>query len=212
MKTGKETPMKQDWKKSHKDLYGIKTQPILLNVPTQRFIMIDGEGNPNAADFSERVGALYSLAYAIKMGYKKTAAGREIDDFAVYPLEGVWRQKTQAEQGTLDKDSLAYTVMIAQPDFVTPEMWQDALEKIRIKKPNPLYEEVRFGSMSDGKCVNILHVGTFDDEPRSFAEMDRFCLEHGLRRSSDIHREIYLSNANRTAPEKLKTILRYVVE
>ena len=204
--------MKQDWKKIHKDLYGIKTQPVLLNVPTQRFIMIDGEGNPNAADFSERVGALYSLAYAIKMGYKKLATGREIDDFAVYPLEGVWRQKTQAGQGMLDKDSLAYTVMIAQPDFVTPEIWQDALEKNRIKKPNPLYEEVRFGSMSDGKCVSILHVGTFDDEPRSFAEMDRFCQEHGLRRSSGIHREIYLSNANRTTPEKLKTILRYAVE
>mgnify|MGYP000995419670 CR=1 FL=1 len=88
--------MKQEWKKFHKNLYGIKTEPVLLDVPAQQFIMIDGEGNPNAADFSERVGALYSLAYAVKMGYKKTAAGREVDDFAVYPLEGVWRQKTQA--------------------------------------------------------------------------------------------------------------------
>lgn len=184
----------------------------MLDVPAQQFIMIDGEGNPNAADFSERVGALYSLAYAVKMGYKKTAAGREVDDFAVYPLEGVWRQKTQAGQGALDKNSLEYTIMIAQPDFITPEMWQDALVKTRVKKPNPLYEEVRFGSMSDGRCVSILHIGAFDDEPRSFAEMDRFCREHGLQRRSDIHREIYLSNANRTAPEKRKTLLRYAVK
>ena len=204
--------MKQEWKKFHKNLYGIKTEPVLLDVPAQQFIMIDGEGNPNAADFSERVGALYSLAYAVKMGYKKTAAGREVDDFAVYPLEGVWRQKTQAGQGTLDKNSLEYTIMIAQPDFITPEMWQDALAKTRVKKPNPLYEEVRFGSMSDGRCVSILHIGAFDDEPRSFAEMDRFCREHGLQRRSDIHREIYLSNANRTAPEKRKTLLRYAVK
>jgi hypothetical protein len=204
--------VKQEWKKSHKNLYGIKIEPVLLDVPAQQFIMIDGEGNPNAADFSERVGALYSLAYAVKMGYKKTAAGREVDDFAVYPLEGVWRQKTQAGQGTLDKNSLEYTIMIAQPDFITPEMWQDALAKTRVKKPNPLYEEVRFGSMSDGRCVSILHIGAFDDEPRSFAEMDRFCREHGLQRRSDIHREIYLSNANRTAPEKRKTLLRYAVK
>ena len=203
--------MKQEWKKVHKDLYGIKAQPVLLDVPEQSFIMLDGEGNPNAADFSERVGALYSLAYAVKMNYKKSAAGQAVDDFAVYPLEGVWRQKTAGAE-KLDKDNLAYTIMIAQPDFITPEMWQDALAKTRIKKPNPLYEEVRFERMADGKSVSILHVGRFDDEPASFAKMDNFCQEHGLRRSGDTHREIYLNNANRTAPEKLKTILRYAVE
>ena len=203
--------MKQEWKKVHKDLYGIKAQPVLLDVPEQSFIMLDGEGNPNAADFSERVGALYSLAYAVKMNYKKSAAGQAVDDFAVYPLEGVCRQKTAGAE-KLDKDNLAYTIMIAQPDFITPEMWQDALTKTRIKKPNPLYEEVRFERMADGKSVSILHVGRFDDEPSSFAKMDNFCQEHGLRRSSDTHREIYLNNANRTAPEKLKTILRYAVE
>ena len=203
--------MKQEWKKVHKDLYGIKVQPVLLDVPEQLFIMLDGEGNPNATDFSERVGALYSLAYAVKMNYKKSAAGQTVDDFAVYPLEGVWRQKTAGAE-KLDKDNLAYTIMIAQPDFITPEMWQDALAKTRIKKPNPLYEEVRFERMADGKSVSILHVGRFDDEPASFAKMDNFCQEHGLQRSSDTHREIYLNNANRTAPEKLKTILRYAVE
>ena len=203
--------MKQEWKKVHKDLYGIKAQPVLLDVPEQSFIMLDGEGNPNAADFSERVGARYSLAYAVKMNYKKSAAGQAVDDFAVYPLEGVWRQKTAGAE-KLDKDNLAYTIMIAQPDFITPEMWQDALAKTRIKKPNPLYEEVRFERMAGGKSVSILHVGRFDDEPASFAKMDNFCQEHGLRRSDDTHREIYLNNANRTAPEKLKTILRYAVE
>ena len=203
--------MKQEWKKVHKDLYGIKAQPVLLDVPEQSFIMLDGEGNPNAADFSERVGALYSLAYAVKMNYKKSAAGQAVDDFAVYPLEGVWRQKTAGAE-KLDKDNLAYTIMIAQPDFITPEMCQDALAKTRIKKPNPLYEEVRFERMAGGKSVSILHVGRFDDEPASFAKMDNFCQEHGLRRSDDTHREIYLNNANRTAPEKLKTILRYEVE
>ena len=102
--------------------------------------------------------------------------------------------------------------MIAQPDFITPEMWQDALAKTCIKKPNPLYDAVRFERMAGGKSVSILHVGRFDDEPASFAKMDNFCQEHGLRRSGNTHREIYLNNANRTVPEKLKTILRYEVE
>ena len=87
--------MKYEWKKAQKACYNIKAVPTLTEVPAQSFIMIDGEGNPNAPDFSERVSALYALAYAVKMDYKKASAGCEIDDFTVYPLEGIWRRKTQ---------------------------------------------------------------------------------------------------------------------
>ncbi len=182
---------------------------MVIEHPVQSFIMLNGQGNPNKADFSERVSALYSLAYAIKMEYKKTAHHQEFIDFTVYPLEGIWQQ-TEAE--TLVKDDLVYTIMIAQPEFITNEMVETALEKVKVKKPNPFYNEIRFERISEGSSVAMLHVGPFDDEPQTFAKMDAFCQENGLKRCTAYHREIYLNNKNRTAPEKLKTILRYSVQ
>lgn len=106
--------MKYEWRRQEKQLYGAKTTPVLVTVPTQSCIMINGEGNPNDTDFSNRVSALYSVAYAVKMAYKKTAKG-EYDDFAVYPLEGVWQKIENCE---LIKEKLRYTLVIRQPDFV----------------------------------------------------------------------------------------------
>ena len=201
--------MKYEWRKANREIYQIKSKPCLIDVPAQSFIMIDGKGNPNAADFSERVGALYSLAYAIKMNYKKTAAEQEFTDFTVYPLEGLWQQE---QAGELIKEELIYTLMIGQPDFITEEMVKKALEQVRVKKPNPLYDEIRFEEMTEGVCVAVLHLGPFDEEPHSFAKMDAFCQNQQLTRISHTHREIYLNNLNRIDPSKLKTILRYKVQ
>ena len=201
--------MKYEWRKAEKAIYGVKASPTLVTVPDQTFIMIDGEGNPNSSDFSERVSALYSLAYAVKMDYKKSNPELEVTDFTVYPLEGIWRQK---EAEVLVKDDLVYTIMIAQPEFITNEMVETALEKVKVKKSNPFYNEIRFERISEGSSVSMLHVGPFDDEPQTFAKMDAFCQENGLKRCTAYHREIYLNNKNRTAPERLKTILRYSVQ
>ena len=201
--------MKYEWRKANREIYQIKSEPCLIDFPAQSFIMIDGKGDPNAADFSERVGALYSLAYAIKMNYKKTAAEQEFTDFTVYPLEGLWQQE---QAGELIKEELIYTIMIGQPDFITGEMVKKALEQVRVKKPNPLYDEIRFEEMTEGACVSMLHLGPFEEEPQSFAKMDAFCKNHQLTRISNTHREIYLNNLNRTDPRKLKTILRYKVQ
>ena len=211
--------MKHEWKKHEKVLYGAKDSPALVNIPAQNFIMIKGSGNPNDTDFSNRVSALYSLAYAIKMDYKATALkniiSNEIHDFTVYPLEGIWMKKDDNMQlnttNELIKDNLEYTIMIRQPDFITTEMVRAALERVKVKKPNPLYEEIFFDMIHDGKCVEILHIGSYDNEPVSFALMDKFVKENGLHRISDWHREIYLNNANRAKTDKLKTILRYRV-
>lgn len=201
--------MKYEWRKLDKKLYQGPKTPVVIEHPVQSFIMLNSQGNPNKADFSERVSALYSLAYAIKMEYKKTARHQEFTDFTVYPLEGSWQQ-TEAE--TLVKDDLVYTIMIAQPEFITNEIVETALEKVKVKKPNPFYNEIRFERISEGSSVAMLHVGPFDDEPQTFAKMDAFCQENGLKRYTAYHREIYLNNKNRTAPEKLKTILRYRVQ
>lgn len=101
--------------------------------------------------------------------------------------------------------------MIRQPDFVTKDMFSDALKRVKNKKPNSLYEQIRFDYMQDGKCIEILHIGTYDDEPKSFLKMDIFAKENDLIRIGNFHREIYLNNSNRVLKSKLKTILRYSV-
>lgn len=205
--------MKYEWKKLEKELYGAKKEPAILQIPSQNFIMLSGKGNPNHPDFSEKVSALFSLAYAVKMNFKSVAANSalsgDITDYAVYPLEGIWKQ---ADDQAFDKEQLEYTIMIRQPDFITGDMVQAALEKVKIKKPNPYFEEICFGSMSDGACVDILHIGPFDEEPVSFDKMNQFIKENNLKRRGQSHREIYLNNLNRVEKSKLKTILRYLVE
>ena len=200
--------MKYEWKKQEKELYGAKTVPAVVTVPEQNYIMISGEGNPNDADFSDRVSALYSVAYAVKMAYKKAAKGG-IDDFAVYPLEGVW-QKIEGDE--LVKENLRYTLMIRQPGFIEKDRIDAALECAKVKKPNPLLEEIRFEIVQGGTCVQILHIGAYDDELVSFAMLDKFARALSLTRAESCHREIYLNNANRTEKSKLKTILRYMVK
>ena len=102
--------------------------------------------------------------------------------------------------------------MIRQPDFITEDDFKSAVEKVSKKKPNVFYKDIYFDSMNDGKSVNILHVGSYDDENSSFEKMDLFCKENGLTRKYDWHREIYLNNSNRTEKSKLKTILRYCIK
>ncbi|HIW79828.1 MAG TPA: GyrI-like domain-containing protein [Candidatus Bilophila faecipullorum] len=200
--------MKYEWKKQEKDLYGAKAMPSLVTVPAQNFILIRGKGNPNDAAFSDRVAALYAVAYAIKMGYKaaavRNAAAEAMHDFAVYPLEGVWSQKAE---GGLVKDMLEYAIMLRQPDCISESEVDAALEKVK-KKPNPFYTDIRFESMQDGQCMQVLHTGAFDDEPASLEKMARFAEEQGLRLDRSRHREIYLNNPHRVEAGKLKTILR----
>jgi hypothetical protein len=209
--------MKHEWKKHERDLYGAKDKPQIVTIPRQSFIMIKGVGNPNGEDFSERVGVLYSLAYPIKFGFKSLCNNHkeqralyECSDYTVYPLEGVWT--TSNKDNLLDKDCFEYTIMIRQPDFITKEMFEAALISTSKKKPHPLLKLVAFGTLEDGKSIQMLHTGAFDDEPASFAKMDAFAEANGLERTNQYHREIYLGDARKTAQEKRLTILRFQVK
>ena len=175
--------MKYEWRKQEKNLYGVKQTPIIVEVPKQKFILVKGKGNPNEVDFSDRISALYSLAYAIKMLFKNAM-----------------------------KNKLEYTLMIKQPDFITQEIFTKALENIKKKKPNALYDEMSFREIEEGKSIQILHVGSYDEEPKSFERMNEFARKRDLTRIGNFHKEIYLSNKNRTSEEKQKTILRYSVK
>lgn len=202
--------MKHEWKKQEKDIYGVKTKPCVIDIPAWKYIILSGSGNPNDEIFSDKVAALFSTAYKIKMAYKALAEkSSEISDYAVYPLEGIW--STASEKEYLVKDELQYRIMIRQPDFITREMFDNALEVVRLKKDNPYLTDVSFETVCDGRCIQVLHKGAFDDEPASFKIMDSYCMEHGYKRIGKEHREIYLNNPSRTEKANLKTILRYKV-
>lgn len=199
--------MKYEWRKSEKVLYGAKQKPELVEVPSQQFIVIKGEGDPNEADFSERVSALYSLAYSIKMMMKDEAEDK-VKDFTVYPLEGIWEKA--AGEG-FDKSQLRYQLMIQQPNVIDQDIFAAALENVRKKKPNSFYDDICFQRLPEERAIQVLHIGSYDSEPASFEKMDELAISLGLERCDQVHREIYLSNKNRTPEEKLKTILRYSV-
>ena len=202
--------MKYEWKKNEKNLYGVKQKPQLIEIPSAYYIMIKGEGNPNESDFSNRVSALYSLAYGIKMLFKNMEKEElEYSDFTVFPLEGIWEKSDDEE---FDKNKLKYTIMIKQPYFITKEIFDLAFEKVKKKKPNELYDEISFDCIESKKAIQILHIGSFDTEIESFEKLDNFANEMNLERSEKLHTEIYLNNKNRTAEDKLKTILRYNVK
>ncbi len=207
--------MKHEWRKKEKGIYFPKAKPELINIPTYKFITISGEGNPNSEDFGKYIGALYSVAYAIKMTYKKldTTPSNYID-WAVYPLEGIWDIKDQAKKeftGVINKDDLVFTLMIRQPNFVDETFFNEMLEFTKNKKPNQLLEHVKFEHITEGKCVQMLHIGSYDNEAASFEIMESFAKEQNLIRQSKIHREIYLSDFRKVAEDKLKTVLRFSV-
>lgn len=204
--------MKFEWKKQEKSLYLPKEKPVLITVPKQKFFMISGKGNPNSEEFAEKIGILYSLAYAVRMMPRKGYTPEGYFEYTVYPLEGVWDLTEEGRlSATLRKDELLYTIMIRQPDFVTEEVVNKAFETVRKKGDNPLLNEVTFGTMEDGLAVQMLHVGSYDDEVQSFQQMKNFIKENNLEIVTLKHREIYISDSRKTEKSKLKTVLRYQV-
>ena len=207
--------MKHEWKKKEKGLYIPKNKPESIAIPSFKFFMIEGKGNPNDDFFSEYIGVLYSLSYAIRMSSKAGFATQNYFEYTVYPLEGVWDISDEAKKnytGQLDKNSLLFNLMIRQPDFVTKELFQEALERTKKKKPHELLDKVKLANFEEGQCVQMMHLGSYDNESESFKQMEEFCKENNLLRESKQHREIYLSDARKISPEKLKTVLRFKVK
>ncbi len=207
--------MKHEWRKNEKKFYLPKTKPEIITIPKFKFYTIEGKGNPNDNFFTEYIGVLYSLSYGIKMSPKKGIAPQGYYDYTVYPLEGVWSLNEQAIQsfdGTINKSDFVFKLMIRQPDFVERNFALQILEDIKKKKPHDLLEQVKYEEIIEGDCVQMLHVGSYDDEPESFKMMENFAEEENYSRISKIHKEIYLSDARKVSPEKLKTVLRFSVE
>lgn len=205
--------MKHEWRKKEKSLYIPKAEPTVIDVGKYPYFTLCGEGNPNSEPFAEAIGVLYSLSYAVKMMPKRGIEPQGYYDYTVYPLEGIWdlADKSKAEE-PLDKDNLKYKIMIRQPDFLTEELAAEVIEYTRKKKPHELLGDVEFERLSDGLCLQMLHLGSYDDEPASFAKMHQYCDNNGYKRIKHSHKEIYLTDARKTTPEKLKTTLRFAIE
>lgn len=203
--------MKHEYRKHEKELYGTKAKPAILDVPQQKYICIKGEGNPNGEDFKERVEALYSLAYTIRMSHKNGFAPDDYFEYTVYPLEGLWDKKNY-DSDELHLDDLVYTIMIRQPEFVDEAIFNKAMEVARNKKRNELLSEVYFDEMTDGLSVQMLHIGSFATENETFSVMQEFIENNDLRIKTLVHREIYLSDPRKVSGDRLKTLLRYRVE
>jgi hypothetical protein len=207
--------MKREWKKDERAFYLPKEKPELVILPEFGFFSIRGKGNPNDALFAEYIGVLYSLSYAVKMSGKKGFAPPTYFEYSVYPLEGVWDLDEEGRKnydGKLDKNALVFNLMIRQPDFVTPDFGNEIIERTKTTKPHRLLEQALFERIEESRCVQMMHHGSYDDEPGSFAEMEKFAGEQQVRRKSLTHREIYLSDARKVEPDKLKTVLRFQVE
>lgn len=207
--------MKHEWKKKEKEIYLPKNEPEIIEVPEFKFFTIEGEGNPNDDFFPEYIGVLYSLSYAVKMSPKKGMEPDGYFEYTVYPLEGVWDINEEAKilnKGKIDKNDLVFKLMIKQPEFVDEQFAAKILESVKEKKPHELLNKVKFEKIEEGKCVQMMHLGSYDNEPESFKIMESYAERENLIRKSKVHREIYLSDARRVAPEKLKTVLRFQVE
>ncbi|TLS51367.1 hypothetical protein FE782_14720 [Paenibacillus antri] len=201
---------KIDYKKQDKSLYLPKERPDIVRVPRMTFIAIEGQGDPNGDEFASATAALYSLSYAAKMSYKSEAPPEGYYEYTVYPLEGVWDLIDVSVPPTV-KSNLKYKLMIRQPAFLDDALFERLRRETSRKKPNPFLAGASFVSMEEGLCCQMMHVGSYDDEPASFATMEAYCRERGYRRTSLLHREIYISDPRKTEPSRRKTVLRIQV-
>lgn len=196
---------KIDLKKTMKALYQASAkEPVVVEVPTQRYLMVDGEGDPNTAPaYAEAVEALFSVAYTAKFMVKK---GPQALDYGVMPLESLWWADDPSAFRTGDKARWKWTAMILQPDFVSAELMVKAIDEVRHKKKLPGVDRLRLENLTEGRCAQILHVGPFSEEGPTIERLHAFITARSALRGQ--HHEIYLSDIRRTPPAKWKTLIR----
>lgn len=200
---------KTDFKKSLNSYKAQAHQFHIIDVPKMQYLMVDGHGDPNSSqDFKDAIEALYPVAYKLKFASKQ-----ELEkDYTVMPLEGLWWAKDMSTfTSARDKSQWDFTLMIMQPDWITREMFEAALEKVKAKNPPKSLPKVRFETLEEGTCVQTLHIGSFDDETPVLDKMHNTFIPENQFKMTKKHHEIYLSDFRRVEPSKLRTILRQPV-
>ena len=205
-----------DFKKEYKEFYLPKNTPQIVTVPPMNYIAVRGKGDPNeeGGAYKTAIGVLYAIAYTIKMSKKGDHRIEGYYDFVVPPLEGFWWQNGAEGFDYTDKSAFNWISVIRLPDFVTKADFDWAVaEAARKKKLDCAMAE--FLTMDEGECVQIMHLGSFDDEPATVAIMDAYLEANGFENDfSDtrLHHEIYLSDARKVTPEKWKTVIRHPIK
>lgn len=207
--------MSFDYKKEYKEFYLPKKKPSIVTVPSMNFVAVHGHGNPNEEDgeYKKALAILYAIAYTIKMSKMGDHRIEGYFDYVVPPLEGLWMQAGENGIDYSRKEDFEWISMIRLPDFVTQKDFEWAKQEAARKK-NLDVSSAQFMTYEEGLCVQCMHVGSYDSEPATIAAMDEFARKEGYvpdlsaRRP---HHEIYLSDPRRTAPERLKTIIRHPI-
>ena len=205
-----------DFKKEYKEFYMPRSKPEIINVPKANYIAVRGTGDPNEENgsYQKAISVLYAAAYTLKMSYKTDYKIDGFFEYVVPPLEGFWWQEGIDGINYADKASFHWISVIRLPDFVSEEDLEWAKETATKKKKIDC-SSAEFLTVDEGLCVQIMHLGSFDDEPATIAIMDNYIKEKGYRNdmtSKRLHHEIYLSDARKVAPEKWKTVVRHPIK
>ena len=205
-----------DFKKEYKEFYMPKNRPEIVAVPAANYIAVRGKGDPNEENgaYQQAIGVLYAVAYTLKMSYKTDRRIEGFFDYVVPPLEGFWWQEGAEGMDFGDKSKFCWISVIRLPDFITKEDFRWAVETAAKKKKLDC-SAAEFLTVEEGLCVQMMHLGPFDDESASVALMDRYLEENGYENdfaSGRLHHEIYLSDARKVPPEKWKTVIRHPIK
>ena len=205
-----------DFKKEYKELYQPKSKPQIVEVPPMNYIAVRGTGDPNEDDgaYQQAISVLYAVAYTLKMSYKTDYKIAGFFEYVVPPLEGFWRQDDVDGVNYADKSGFHWISVIRLPDFVTKSDFYWAVQTAAKKKQLDC-SSAKFLTIEEGLCVQMMHVGSYDDEPASVALMDDYLTKNGYVNdltAERLHHEIYLSDPRKTAPEKRKTVLRHPIK
>ena len=205
-----------DYKKEYKEFYLPKNKPAIVNVPKMNYIAVRGSGDPNEEDggYKKAIGLLYAVAYTIKMSRKGDHKIEGYFDYVVPPLEGFWQQDGVNGVDYAHKEAFHWISVIRLPDFVTVEDFHWAV-KTAVKKKKQDFSKVEFLTVEEGLCVQCMHIGPYDDEPATVQMMHEFAKQEGYIpdiTDKRLHHEIYLSDARKVAPEKLRTVIRHPIK
>ncbi len=199
---------KIDLKKELKHLYNPPKEFVFVDVPEMNFLMIDGKGDPNTSqEYKDSIETLYALSYTLKFMVKK----EKMVDYVVMPLEGLWWTEPMSEFTTENKDIWKWTSMIMQIEYVTEELFNRAVEQVKAKKNLPALSKVKFKSFHEGLSAQIMYFGPYSDEGPTIQKLHNFIKDNGYELSGK-HHEIYLGDPRKTAPEKLKAVIRQPVK
>lgn len=205
-----------DYKKEYKEFYLPKDKPIIVDLPKINYIVVRGKGNPNDEDseYKKSIGLLYGIIYTIKMCHKANHQINGYFEFVVPPLEGLWWQEGSTTLDYQRKEDMQFISMIRLPDFVTKDDFLWAIHQATVKKKTD-FSKVEFFTYDEGVCVECMHIGSYDDEPKTILKLKEFAFEKGYEiniETNRYHHEIYLSDPRRCKVENLKTVIRLPIK